>query len=148
MKNRETFRSKIGVTYAVSSVLLLTFIVGTFRDTWSWGAPGETVFFSLLNASFAVLIVWCSFTKYVIDTHRFVVRCGPFRWAIPLANIVGVESTDSLVAAPALAMSRLEVIHLKGSVVISPCRRREFLSSLERAVLTAGGVKLDTTGVK
>lgn len=101
----------------------------------------------LASGSAVVIVVWCTFTKYVIEAHTFFVFCGPFRWRIPLSSTVGLEPNYEFISAPALAMDRLEVAHTKGRVIISPHRKMAFAEALKRAVASAGGLELDISKV-
>lgn len=145
--NTEVFRTKIGAFYAVSAMLVLMVNVGVLLDNWGHGTTGESVLMLLASGSVVVIIVWCTFTKYVIEARTFFVRCGPFRWRIPLASIVSLEPNYEFNSAPALAMDRLEVAHTKGRVIISPHRKMAFAEALKRAVASAGGPELDISKV-
>ena len=82
-------------------------------------------------------------TTYHITSRDLVVRSGPLRITVPLADIRQVRRTRSVLSAPALSLRRLEVGYGKGSqVVISPADEAGFLAALRER---ASGFELSTT---
>jgi len=83
----------------------------------------------------AVLVEWVMFsTYYEIDDAALLVRSGPFRWRIPLQEIVAVRELNSLRSGPALSMDRLEVSYSGRRLLISPADKAGFLAELQRRV--------------
>lgn len=102
----------------------------------SSGLPGDLVSAALLFAVGVVLPLWLMrATFYVLDDQRLAIRCGPFRWSIPLAKIRSVKRTRSMLSGPALSLDRVEIRYgrfgMFGFVLISPERRDQFLADLE-----------------
>lgn len=72
-------------------------------------------------------------TRYELTPGRLLIRCGPFRWTVPLAEIRAVEPTRNPLSSPALSLDRLRIDHGRGSsVMISPRDKARFLAELER----------------
>lgn len=92
----------------------------------------------LLSAAFLFVIgvvfpLWLMrATFYVLDDRRLAIRCGPFRWSIPLAKIKSVKRSRSMLSSPALSLDRVQIRYGRfGSVLISPEHRGRFLAELE-----------------
>ncbi len=72
-------------------------------------------------------------TRYEITPERLLVRCGPFRWTVPLREIRAVTPTRNPLSSPALSLDRLRIDYGRGSsVMISPRDKARFLADLER----------------
>lgn len=72
-------------------------------------------------------------TKYTIDGSNLIVRSGFQRMTIPIAEITYVRRSRNVLASPALSLDRLEIVFSSpaDSVLISPCRKRDFLNDLK-----------------
>lgn len=73
-------------------------------------------------------------TYYVIagDTLRIV--SGPFKWNIPVADIVGVTPSRNPLSSPALSMDRLKISYGKRKfVLVSPEDKAGFIRAVEQA---------------
>ena len=102
----------------------------------SSGLPGDLVSAAFLFIVGVVLPLWLiRATFYVLDDQRLAIRCGPFRWSIPLAKIRSVKRTRSMLSGPALSLDRVQIRYgrfgMFGFVLISPERRDRFLADLE-----------------
>lgn len=88
-----------------------------------------------LLACSLVAWIWLG-TGYRFEDGALLARSGPFRWRIPLGEIVEVLPTRSPLASPALSLDRLEVrygrdgILLDGILLISPEDPERFLRDL------------------
>ncbi|MDX1562212.1 MAG: PH domain-containing protein [Gammaproteobacteria bacterium] len=69
--------------------------------------------------------------RYFMSDDTLRIRCGPFKWRIPIAAITSVEPVRSVLSAPALSLDRLRIDYSGRSVMISPEPRGEFLRQLE-----------------
>jgi hypothetical protein len=72
---------------------------------------------------------------YEITADELVVRSGLLlRWRIPIAAVVSVEPTGSLLSSPAWSLDRLEVRYRRGGslsrILISPREKPAFLAEL------------------
>jgi membrane protein YdbS with pleckstrin-like domain len=82
----------------------------------------------------AVLPLWLlRTTDYTLNAAELLVRCGPFKWRIPLGDIRTVTATRNPLSSPALSLDRLRIDYgpLK-SIMISPADQERFLAELER----------------
>jgi len=128
----ETFRSKVDtwlVLILVASALLV--LVGV-------GAATRTGEMSLAAATAAVLVAagipaWIfTTTRYDLSRGTLLVRSGPFRWSIPVADIKSITPTHNPLSSPALSLDRLRIEYGQGrAVMISPNDKDAFLRALE-----------------
>ncbi len=78
-------------------------------------------------------------TYYVLGERELEVRCGPFRWTVPLAEIRAVAATRSALASPALSLDRLRIEYGEGrSILVSPDNQATFLAELRRRTGSPG----------
>lgn len=83
----------------------------------------------------AVLPLWLlSSTHYTLGNGLLLVRSGPFRWKIPVAEITGVTETSNPLSSPALSLDRLCINfgHYQ-TLMISPRDKALFIQDLEAA---------------
>ena len=96
--------------------------------------PGEPssglALFSLLAAVDAFVLWIFVRTFYVVTGTDLLVRSGPFRWTIPLNDILQVHPTSNPLSSPALSLDRLEIHHARGELMVSPEDKRAFLEDL------------------
>lgn len=84
----------------------------------------------LLAASAFVAWIWTG-TEYLLSETEILVRSGPFRWRIPMADIHEIRPTKNPLSSPALSLDRLEIRYGKGNILlISPQDKSRFLRSL------------------
>lgn len=70
--------------------------------------------------------------RYFLSDENLRVRCGPFRWQIPIRDITAVSPTNDTKASPAMSFDRLQIDYGEDSrLLISPEPRAEFLRQLE-----------------
>jgi len=88
----------------------------------------------------AGLPVWLFInTSYTLTDSSLLVRSGPFRWTVPVAEITKVMPTNSVLSSPALSLDRLRIEYSRGKVVmISPKLKEEFLQDLNARRRKAG----------
>ncbi len=71
-------------------------------------------------------------TRYSIDDAFLRVRCGPFRWTIPLRDIASITPTRDHASSPALSLDRLRIEYGGGrSLLVSPRDKDAFLRDLQ-----------------
>ncbi len=80
----------------------------------------------------AILPLWLLLdTHYLLDTNTLLIRSGPFRWAIPVADIKSIRPTNNPLSSPALSLDRLRIDYGKGkTIMISPRDKAAFLEEL------------------
>lgn len=133
----ERFPSKrdawlIGVLLAALGVSLVSLIATLFapRTDSSFGWVLAIWLFAALFIGWA----WTT-TDYTLTSGDLLVRSGPFRWRVPLAEIQEITPTRNPLSSPALSLDRLEIVYGKGRrLLISPRERNRFLRALVEQV--------------
>ena len=100
------------------------------------GTPAALVVAGVTAIFGAGLPVWLMLsTRYTLGQGCLLVRSGPFRWRIPLAEITGITLTSNPLSSPALSLDRLRLEYGRGrSLMISPRNREQFLRDIEDAI--------------
>lgn len=129
---KKVYKSKIDAWLAAAlagGVAVLFYIAGM---TLMSGGPAARLQ-GLIVVAVLALTLWVLFgTRYIITPDRLLIRSGPFRWTIALAEIRAVKPTSNPVASPALSLKRLRIDYGPGRVVlISPRDRAGFMRELE-----------------
>ncbi len=76
-------------------------------------------------------------TDYEVTAEELLIRSGPLRRTVPLADIVYVKPTMSPVSAPALSFRRIEIGGAAGPLtLVSPRDRKGFVTALAERVPT------------
>jgi hypothetical protein len=97
------------------------------------GGPPSALFSTVgLEVFVFGFIAWVfAATRYVVTADTLVVRSGPFRWRISLAEITEIVPSRNPLSSPALSLDRLEVRYGRGRrILISPRDRRSFLAAV------------------
>ena len=103
------------------------------QSTGRWLAMGM-----LLGLPGLVLPLWLlTGTSYELTDDELRVRCGPFRWCVPLREVRAVVPSRSLLSGPALSLDRLRIDYGRARLLlISPKDRQRFLSELQNRCAT------------
>lgn len=108
------------------AVVLLPFIL-------PMGGLGAAIALLSLLAAFGLMAWFLVSTFYQVEGEVLVIRCGPFRWRIPLAEIKSVRNSRSVVSSPALSLRRLQIDYGVGeSILVSPADAAGFVKALGR----------------
>ena len=75
------------------------------------------------------LFLPCRYTLF--DDHLFI-KSGILKKKIEYVDIVTVEKSSNLLAAPAFSLKRVKINYRKGFALVSPRDRDDFISELER----------------
>jgi hypothetical protein len=71
-------------------------------------------------------------TRYTLEPTQLLIRSGPFRWRIPVADITRIAPTSNPLSSPALSLDRLRIEYGRGSaIMISPRDKERFLRDIE-----------------
>lgn len=81
----------------------------------------------------AVLPLWLLVsTHYTLSDSMLFVKCGPFKWDIPIAQITNIKATSNPLSSAALSINRLQIDYGRNkSIMISPKDREAFLRDIE-----------------
>lgn len=132
MSDGLSFGSKVDLWLLI--VLLVVFSICVFPALSLLGEGGAGArAVAVLLLAFGALPVWILLaTRYVLSDEELRIRCGPFKWTVPLREITAVTPTRSPLSSPALSLDRLRIDYGNGrSILISPEQRNAFLRSLE-----------------
>lgn len=130
----QVYHSKVdGWLKAVLLLSALSCAIAVFAPGLA-GAPLLTLAVSPLLVLGVGLPVWLlKSTYYVVGERELKVRCGPFKWDVPLAEIRGVVRTRSALASPALSLDRISIDYGQGrSIMLSPENQAAFIEELRR----------------
>jgi Bacterial PH domain len=91
--------------------------------------------FLIVIVSMAPLVWMFTQLSYIITDRELQVRGSIIRSTIPLSTVRSIRPSSSILSAPALSMTRIEVIYGSGnSVVISPKDEARFLETMQARV--------------
>ncbi|MEA5446344.1 PH domain-containing protein [Gammaproteobacteria bacterium AB-CW1] len=95
---------------------------------------GDTAWWSqLIVWGFGVVFpLWLlAGTYYVLGPGRLIVRSGPVKWQVPVAEIRSIIPTKNPLSSPALSLDRLKINYGVGKyVMISPREKEAFIQQL------------------
>jgi len=71
--------------------------------------------------------------SYTLDDRELLIRCGPFKYRIPLSEIDRVTPSHNPLSSPAASLDRLMIrwYSEKKRILISPDTKQEFMQELE-----------------
>jgi hypothetical protein len=71
-------------------------------------------------------------TSYTLNDSTLLVKSGPFKWQVPIAQITSITPTSNPLSSPALSLDRLRIDYGRGqSLMISPKNKEQFIQALE-----------------
>ena len=89
----------------------------------------------ILLVAVAGFMLWVLYgTDYTLTDESLLIRCGPFRYRVPLAEIDSVSPSRNPLSSPACSLDRL-LVKWRGEskrILISPSRKADFLRELGR----------------
>lgn len=81
----------------------------------------------------AILVLWILYgTHYTFAEDKLVIRSGPFRFRVPLSEVISAEPSNNPLSSPACSLDRLLIRYGHRRILVSPERRAEFLETLSR----------------
>ena len=117
---------------AVSAYASAEIVLASSPTTW-W--------LLLLTAGIGIgLPLWVLLgTNYSVDLKQLLVRSGPFKWRVPIADITSITATSNPLSSPALSLDRLRIEYGRSSaIMISPRDKEKFLRDIEALRRSAG----------
>jgi hypothetical protein len=94
-----------------------------------------TVLGIFLCTVFPALMFWTLYgTNYRLLGDQLLIRSGPFRFRVPLAEITSVAPSRNPTSSPACSLDRLEIRYRgdRARILISPVDQAGFLEALAR----------------
>lgn len=71
-------------------------------------------------------------TSYTVTSHEILIKGGPLKWRVPIADIAAITASSNALSSPALSMDRLRIDYRPGkSVLISPRDKAAFIDQVE-----------------
>lgn len=128
------FPSKIDAWLVSLSLGGAVAVLTTLLTASHIGRAGLTGFIVALACTVLGMLGWVLLgTFYRFEGPLLVIRSGPFRWRIPVGEIVSIEPSRSLISGPALSLNRLciEYGEPRRIMLISPRDRSGFLREFE-----------------
>ncbi|MCU0706793.1 MAG: PH domain-containing protein [Pirellula sp.] len=128
----------LGILLLVPMVGLAIIVMAISDGVWpaAWIGGGVLAFVVCLYGL-------CVFPmRYGVNETALEIRCGVFRWCVPLANIREVIPTNNPLSSPALSLDRLWIQYGPKwfqAVMISPKDKSQFITDL------ASRIPLDRT---
>ena len=113
--------------------LALVVLAGSLWTAWRESGDAELAIVAPLHLLGIARVLSGFHVRYWIADSILHVRASFFRWKIPVDSIVSVKPTRSWMSGPALSLDRLEILHKRGVVLISPRERDAFVRELARA---------------
>lgn len=129
-----TYRSRIDTWLVVVVLVAMASVVYSSARALSAPNPGDVMIVILVLLVTSALPVWLFLaTHYTLTETELLIRSGPFRWKIPVRDIVSVRPTRNPLSSPALSLDRLRIEYGRGRwIMISPRDRDLFLRDLDR----------------
>lgn len=87
----------------------------------------------VLLAAVPTFLLWIFYgTDYTLTDYRLLIRCGPFRYEVPLAEIDLVVPSRSPLSSPACSLDRLLIKWDDQSkkILVSPSRKQDLLREI------------------
>jgi membrane protein YdbS with pleckstrin-like domain len=135
----EVFRSKVdlwlaGLILGAAILAAATLVIAPISNRWD--LVGKVAIAALAVG----LPLWILLgTRYELGSTELMVRCGPFRWRVPLAEIQTIRPTRNPLSSPALSLDRLEIRYGIGRVImISPDQKDAFIRAIENRQRSSG----------
>ncbi|WP_041720467.1 PH domain-containing protein [Alkaliphilus metalliredigens] len=104
-------------------------------------AEGRLIKFVMLLTVIFVGWLWFG-TNYGISKGILKIKCGPFKWYIPIKDIKSIKKTRNPLSSPALSIERLQIRYGYSSMIlISPKDRDRFIELITKE---NGNIIVDT----
>lgn len=103
---------------------------GVFNLTGAAGTIVKAVVLIVLSGA-AALMLWVLYgTNYWLSGEMLDIRSGPFRFCVPLGEVISVEPSRNPLSSPACSLDRLLIRYGRKQIMVSPKDRLEFLDAL------------------
>ncbi len=131
----KVYRSKIDVWLIVVLGFAMLAALYSAGQTVLSNTPGAILIALLVAAVGVGLPAWLLLsTRYTLEASSLLVQSGPFKWAIPLADIKNITPSNNPLSSPALSLDRLRIEYgNRNALMISPKDKEQFLLDIEAA---------------
>jgi Bacterial PH domain len=133
------YRSKIDAWMGVILGFAVVAMVSAPVAAWLKTGNPRSLLVGLVVVPGVALVIWIVLnTHYTLEGRELIVRSGPFRWHIDVADIksitpvrgIGMRIRSSR-SSPALSMDRLEIVYGSDKrLMISPADQDAFLKDI------------------
>ncbi len=125
---KTVYRTKV----SVKLVLLVTILGFVCPAILSFLHNDWKTFFVLFPIFLLILAITICYRYEVTDTQLIVRQVIFFKTVIDISNIKSIESTHTLISAPAASLDRLRITYNKyDDIVISPKNKEGFIKHLQ-----------------
>ena len=127
----KVYRSKVDKW--LLGILIAAMIVGIFGAVTAVAAVGWQAWWAIFPLLLGTgLPAWIlTTTYYTLDDVELIVRSGPLKWRVPIAEIRSITETNNPLSSPALSLDRLRIEYGGRSIMISPEAKDEFLADIK-----------------
>ena len=140
MKDKNVYRSKVGVMYFLVAVIIAVILVGSFLYI-SGNENTVAVFIAYIIAAilyYFVLIHPVLNTKYILQADKLSIHCGIYKNEIAYQEILEVYKKKSFRRYPALSEQMVFIKYKNCGVTdltgISPKNRDEFMQEFQKKI--------------
>jgi hypothetical protein len=108
-------------------------LVWSIFRVWQDAPLAMAASFAVVMLVIAALTLWVMYgTFYLVDESTLIVRSGPFRYRVRLADIVAVTPSNSPLSSPAMSLDRLKISYgsPQKDLLVSPKDRAGFLKGV------------------
>ena len=133
------YRSKIDAWMGVILGFAVVAMVSAPLAAWLKTGNPRSLLVGLVVVPGVALVIWIVLnTHYTLEGRELIVRSGPFRWRIDVADIKSIAPVRGIGmrirrsrSSPALSMDRLEIVYgADKRLMISPADQDAFLKDI------------------
>ncbi len=135
MTQSKTYASKIDAWLVALSLACAIAALTSLLTVSHLGSAGLSMFIVALACAVVGSLAWVLLgTNYRFDGAMLLICSGPFRWRIPIREIISIEPSRSPLSGPALSLDRLSIEYgvPRRIILISPRDRGGFMQEFER----------------
>jgi hypothetical protein len=127
----KTFRAKVSYGLLIPIILLIVVEI-IWLMAQSHMNTGSFLVVAILLATLIFILILFLKTVYIIDGDKLIIKSGfLFTTKVDIHSIKTIRKSNSLQAAPAPSMDRLEINYGKfDSILISPLNKETFFTAL------------------
>ncbi len=126
------YKSKIDTWLAM--IVVAAMVMSLFAVAALFAVSPTEWWIVVITASIGVgLPMWLLLdTSYTVASDGLLIKGGPFKWHVPIAEISDITETSNPLASPALSLDRLRIDYGRGkSVMVSPRNKAAFMREIE-----------------